>query len=95
MYPKYVMIDGERWDIKYTYRVGKHNDGLCKPSEKMIYIRPHMDVFDTLTTIIHEAYHAYEDERKVNMPHDWINNFDHITASLLLDNKQMFKRILD
>jgi hypothetical protein len=92
-----VHIDGVPWSLKFANTVLKQKGllGLCDPGTKILWIRRQQNMLGTLTTLIHEALHGYEDERDIEIDHKVIEECGRIIASFLIENSSEMINMLN
>lgn len=84
-FPKGIKPRSKRWQV----------DGACQPYTDRtgtIYIRRGMSDLDTLSTLVHELFHALEFSFGFSIPHKWLDIFDEAVAKAWLNNMKRVRK---
>jgi hypothetical protein len=88
-FPKGFEINGHWWTLKFVRRIKDHGPevlGLCDFAEKTLYCKLGQTPKERLSTVVHEAMHAVEEEFNVKIGHDLIYKLEGAVADFLLAN---------
>lgn len=88
-YPRQIVIKDSIWDVKFVKKLNGHGRmtiGLCDPSDQTISVRLGLDKRERMKTLIHEIFHAWEEEYGLHIPHKLIYALEDPVVDFIIDN---------
>lgn len=93
-YPKFLVINGDTWDVRFCRKKipgeTENTRGLCDPSTMTIYILMGIGRAETFATFFHEFLHAAEDSFKIKLSHRVVYQLEEAVARVVMDNFAQF-----